>query len=88
MTRNGDDPDELLGISASQTEVAICEVASTHVFGFDAGVCLPTSILQGSRDRLLSGQMRAETVLTDHESKEGNQDCDADASANPVPDGY
>ena len=88
MTRNGDDPDELLGISAGQTEAAIGEVAATHVFGFDAGVCLPTSILQGSRDRLLSGQMMAETMLTDHESKEGNQDYDADASANPMPDGY
>ena len=70
--------DELLGISASQTEVAIGEVAATHVFGFDAGVCLPTSILQGSRDRLLSGQMMAETMLTDHESKESNQDYDAE----------
>ena len=88
MTRNGDDPDELLRICTGPTVVAFREVAATHVFGFDAGVCLPTSILQGSRDRLLSGQMRAETVLTDHESKEGNQDYDADASANPVPDGY
>ena len=86
MTRNGDDPDELLGISASQTEVAIGEVAATHVFGFDAGVCLPTSILQGSRDRLLSGQMMAETMLTDHERKEANQHDDACGCANPLPD--
>jgi len=88
VTRNGDDPDKRLAIFAGPSAVAFSEVAHTHVFGFDAGICLPISILQGSRDRVLSGHMRAETMLTDHESKEGNQDYDADASANPMPDGY
>jgi len=86
VTRNGDDPDKRLAIFAGPSAVASSDVAHTHVFGFDAGVLLPTSILQGSRNRLPSSDVRADTMLTDHERKEANQHDDACGCANPLPD--
>jgi len=72
-------------IGAGNTAVAFREVARTHIFGFDAGVGLPIPILQGGRNCLLSRQVRMDAELTDHESKQGNQDDDAKASPNPKP---